>query len=301
MNRHLLYFMVLGLFWGLSPSLYRAMAEAAVPISHIIAYSGLGVGLSLAAVRLVAAQRLNLGLGVLRYGLVCAALMNVPFAASLLYAHHVPPTELALIMSTAPFFNYGVALLTGGENAAPRKLMAVAVGFVSSAMLILSRQGVLSGHVSWWMLAAFTGPTMYTAYNWYAARHWPEGADTLSVGAAESAWSGLLALPFLMWWAPPWSPAVPALPAYWSVLAATLMWVAERIAFFTLIRDRGAVYTIQAVYVATPAAVIFAALFYGGGSDAWLWASLAVLMLALWLNNSTGAALRRAPTPDPSR
>lgn len=286
MNRYFLYFIVLGLFWGLSPSLYRAMAVEAVPVSHVIAYSGLGVGAALAAVGWAVNRRLNFGAGVLRYGFICAALMNVPFAMSLFYSHHVPPTELALIMSTAPFFNYGVALLTGRESAAPRKLVAMAVGFVSSAILILSRDGMLAGHMSWWMLAAFSGPIMYTAYNWYAARHWPEGADTMSVGAAESTWSGLMAMPFLLVLAPPWSPDIPALPAYWSVLAATLMWIAERIAFFTLIRDKGAVYTIQAVYVATPAAVIFAALFFGGGSDAWLWVSLAVLMLALWLNNS---------------
>jgi drug/metabolite transporter (DMT)-like permease len=291
MNRHFLYFLVLGLFWGLSPTLYRAMAEAAVPISHIIVYSGLGVGLALGAFGLMVNRRLNLSLPVLRYGLICASLMNVPFAASLLYARHVPPTELALIMSTAPFFNYAVALLTGRENAAPRKLLAVGIGFASSAVLILSRDGMLSGRVSWWMLAAFTGPVMYTAYNWYAARHWPAGADTMSIGAAESTWSAIVVLPFLLVLAPPWSPGIPALPAYLSVVLATVMWIAERIAFFTLIRDKGAVYTIQAVYVATPAAVTFAALFFGGGSDAWLWVSLAILMLALWLNNS------ERPTP----
>jgi hypothetical protein len=39
---------------------------------------------------------------------------------------------------------------------------------------------------------------------------------------------------------------------------------------FTLIRDKGAVYTVQATYVATPAAVAIAALFFGGASDLWL-------------------------------
>ena len=55
---------------------------------------------------------------------------------------------------------------------------------------------------------------------------------------------------------------------------AGILWIIERIAFFTLIRDKGAVYTIQAVYVSTPAAVLFAIFFYGGGADIWLWISL---------------------------
>jgi len=133
---------------------------------------------------------------------------------------------------------------------------------------------------------------MYTAYNWFASRNWPKDADTMSVGASESIWSAIVAAPFFFLMAPPWAPGVPGLLDYWSVLAATAMWIIERIAFFTLIRDKGAVYTIQAVYVATPAAVAFAAIFFGGGNDPWLWVSLAILMLALWLNNS-GSSIRR--------
>jgi drug/metabolite transporter (DMT)-like permease len=294
MNRHFLYFVALGLFWGLSPSLYRVMGEELVPVTHIIAYSGLGVGAALAAVAWLSNGRVVVSRQVLLYGLGCAVLMNVPFGAGLVFARHVPTTELALIMSTAPFFNYAVALLTGRENAAPRRLAAVALGFLSSAVLILSRDGTLSGTVSWWTLAAFSSPIMYTAYNWFAARHWPTGTDIMSVGASESIWSALTVVPLLLLAAPPWSEATPGILAYWSVLAATVMWIVERIAFFTLIRDKGAVYTIQAVYVATPAAVIFAALFFGGGSDLWIWVSLAILMAALWLNNSAGAIRKTA-------
>ena len=293
-NRHFLYFLALGLFWGLSPSFYRVMGEDYVPVTHIVAYSGLGVGVALAVVARTTTGRVDFSRQVLAYGFGCAALMNVPFAAGLVFARHVPTTELALIMSTAPFFNYAVALLTGRENAAPRRLAAVAAGFTSSAILILSRQGTLSGEISWWTLAAFLSPVMYTAYNWFASRHWPKDADTMSVGASESIWSAVIVAPFLLVFAPPWSGETPALLAYWSVLAATLMWVIERIAFFTLIRDKGAVYTIQAVYVATPAAVIFAMVFFGGASDIWLWISLAVLMVALWLNNSSGAIRKTA-------
>ena len=64
---------------------------------------------------------------------------------------------------------------------------------------------------------------------------------------------------------------------------------AETIAFFTLIQEKGAVFTIQAVYLSTPAAVIIALAFYGG-ADVWLFVALAVLMGALYLNNTGSAA-----------
>lgn len=293
--RHLAYFVALGLFWGLSPSLYRAMGEGKVPITHIIVYSGLGVGLALAAAAWLGRGRINFSRDIQFYGIGCAVLMNVPFGLGLVYARHVPTTELALIMSLAPFFNYGVALLTGRETPVRRRLAAIAVGFVSTAILILSRDGMISGKFSWWLIASFSSPILYTAYSWFAGRYWPRGADTLSVGAAESVWSGLLVLPLLLIFAPPWGGDLPVLFGYWPVLAASLMWVVERIAFFTLMQEKGPVYTVQAVYLATPAAVIFAMVFFGGASDIWLWASLAILMVALYLNN-TGTAARRTST-----
>ena len=299
-SRHFIYFMFLGLFWGLSQSLYKAMAILHVPPTQVIAYTGFGVGLGLIVVAWLTKNRMQWSWQVVWFGLGCAILMNVPFTTGLYLIRHLPATEMAIIVSTAPFFNYALALLTGRENAVPRRLAAVAVGFVSSAVLILSREGMLSGHVSWWTIFAFSTPILYTAYNWFAAHYWPKQANVFTIGASESFWSGLVAIPFMLYFEAPWSPDMPPFLAYWTVLAAGIMWIVERIAFFTLIREKGAVYTIQAVYISTPAAVIFGALFYGGAADVWLWLSLAILMLALWLNNSGTAVTPPVSATQPS-
>ena len=41
--RHLSYFLALGLFWGISPSLYRHWGELGMPVSHVIFLTGTGV------------------------------------------------------------------------------------------------------------------------------------------------------------------------------------------------------------------------------------------------------------------
>lgn len=287
--RHLSLFLALGLFWGISPSLYRHWGVLGMPVSHIILITGLGVAAALAAICQLRGIDWMGGRRLQFFGLGCAVLMNVPFALGLFFARHVPPTELALIISTAPIVNYLVALATGRENAAPRRLAAILLGFVSTAILVITRQGMLSGEVSWWLIAAFSLPVLYSAYNWFASLWWPHGAHPMAAGVAESTWSGLLALPFLLVFAPPWSPAQPPPGAYWTVLLACGMWTLERIAFFTLIQEKGAVFTVQAVYLSTPAAVVIALAFYGG-ADVWLFVSLAVLMGALYLNNSGSAA-----------
>ena len=289
--RHLAYFLSLGLFWGISPTLYRHWGVLGVPVSHVIFLTGMGVGVALAVICQLrgidwwGGKRLQL------FGLGCAVLMNIPFGLGLVFARHVPPTELALIISTAPIVNYLVALVTGRENAAGRRLLAILLGFLSTAILVVTREGMLSGEVSWWLIAAFSLPVLYSAYNWFAATWWPPRAHAMAAGVAESVWSGLVALPFLLLLAPPWSAEQLGAAGFWRVVFGCGMWILGRIGFFALVQEKGAVFTIQAVYLSTPAAVVIALSFYGG-ADVWLFVALAVLMGALYLNN-TGSAAKR--------
>jgi drug/metabolite transporter (DMT)-like permease len=294
--RHFIYFLALGLFWGMSPALYKHLSAINMPLSHTIAITGLGVGVILWTMVFAKRGTFFIPWKLHRYGAGCAFLMNMPFALNLYLAQHVPPTELAVIITTSPFFNYLVALATGWEETNRRKLIAIGFGFASTAVLILSREGMLQGQGSWWLLAAFGIPILYCAYNSFAAKAWPEDSDSLQLGTVESVWSGLFILPFVFLFAPIGAEGQPPLSGYWILGGVILMWVIERIAYFVLIREKGAVYTVQATYVATPTAVILAILFFGGGNDVWLWISLVLLMIALYLNNTRSKINPQAAT-----
>lgn len=283
---HFLYFMLLGLFWGVSPSVYKHLSAVNMPVTHTIFYTGIGVGLIMLAIAAYRTGLRKLDIRLVYYGLGCAVLMNIPFGLNLYLAGFVPPTELAIIITMSPFFNYLIALVTGNENSSSRKLLAIFFGFISTLILILSREGTLAGAISWPLIFSIFIPLLYCAYNTFAARAWPKGADTIQAGAFESLWSGLTILPFLVWFNPIGGEGTPSLYDHWVLIAVTLMWVVERVVYFTLITQKGAVYTVQATYVSTPAAVIIGALFFGGGTDVWLWLSLAVLMVALYFNNT---------------
>ncbi|MCB1379639.1 MAG: hypothetical protein KDK89_14920 [Alphaproteobacteria bacterium] len=197
--------MTLALFWGLSPAMYRYWGEAGVAISHVIVFTGLGLAVFLAMMARLRHGAVNWDRGIHVYSLACAALMNIPFSFSLTFARHVPPAELALVFSLSPLVNFAIGALSGREPLTARRMMAIAIGFSASALLVFTREGMISGKVSWWLLASFVNPFLFAAYNWYAQRYWPPNGTTFSVGAAESLWSGLLALPFMLVLAPPWT------------------------------------------------------------------------------------------------
>jgi drug/metabolite transporter (DMT)-like permease len=285
-QRHLFWFLALGMFWGVSPTTYKHLANIGMPETHTIVITGLGVGVIMLAAAVWKSGWHGLDRRLIVYGAVCAFLMNLPFAYNLWLAARVPPTELAIIITLSPLFNYLAAWLTGSEDTSQRKLAAIGFGFLSTAVLIVSRSDNGFGAASWWLIAAIGVPMLYCVYNYYAARNWPKDADVIQAGASESLWSGILMLPALLLLNPPGAEGQPALWQYWALAALTLMWVVERVAYFTLINEKGAVYTVQATYVSTPAAVFIAAVFFGGVQDVWLWVSLALLMVALYLNNT---------------
>jgi drug/metabolite transporter (DMT)-like permease len=271
----------LGLFWGLSPSLYKLMGEMGIPISHIVVFTGIGVGLGLLA---TIGRKVYLTRPLVLYGLGCGILLNIPFALSLEFPRHMPATDFALIISTFPLFNYMVSLVIGRERLTLTRSLAMAAGFVASAILILGNDADGSSRLTWWTVGAFSVPFLYTFYNYFCSTRWPAGADIRTVGMAESFASALTALPFLLILEPVGGRDQPPLLNYWPLLIAIAIWIVERIAYFTLIRDKGPVFTGQAVFIATPAGVIWGILIFGDQATVWLWASLALLMVALWLN-----------------
>jgi drug/metabolite transporter (DMT)-like permease len=291
------YFVLLGAFWGLSPSIYKVLGPAGMPVTHIIVLSGIGVGVGLAICGRILAGHNAIGTRLIAYGLGCGALLNIPFSLQIVFAAHMPAAVLAIVFSTAPFCNYALALVTGRDRLQPHRVLALLAGLASSIVLVVTRDNAGLGTFSYWTLASFSCPVLFAVYNWFTAYRWPPNVNVYQAGMAESFASALVALPFLLVLAPPGSTPPLGWPSYGLVAFLALMWVAERIVYYTLIRDKGPVYTAQGIYVAAPAGVLYGIAFFGEQPDLWLWISLMLILFALWLNNSrplpvmtTGAA-----------
>ncbi len=291
----------LGAFWGFSPALNKILGQFGLPVSHILVFSGLGVGLGLMLLQRLMGERLQFSWRILAFGLGCGVLLNIPWFGSLTVVRHVPITITAVIISTSPLWTYALALLLRRESASLMRLAALAVGFLSSLIVIVTRApeaGIAAAPMAFgidgWILLTMTLPILYAFYNVFASMAWPKGMTAMTAGVIESFCSALLALPLLPLLEPLALSGINS--GYWLLLAATAMWVIERVCFFTLIQRAGPVTTVQAVYVGTPAAVVFGLVLFGEPMSLWLGISLALLMLALWLNNRALAAARAVAT-----
>ena len=270
----------LGLFWGLSPAMSRLMGDAGLPVSHVLVVTGFAVGIGLELLRRLQGGQAIIPARVWLYGLGCGVLINIPFTGSLYFARVLPVATYALVLSTAPFFSYALSLVTGRERPEPLRLCALVTGFSASGLLILTRADGGIGADVWLLVACFCVPALYSVYHFYASVMWPVGMEPLAAGVTESFASAALAVPFLLLFAP----AIAGTTAYGLAMIASLMWIAERVAFFWLLRRSGPVVTMQAVYISTPGGVIAGAMIFNEPADAWLFVSLGLILLALWLN-----------------
>lgn len=276
----------LGVFWGASTPINKALGLAGVPVTYILVASGFGVGLGLMLLQWLGGGRLRMTRREVIYGFCCGTLLNIPFVVGLFAIRHVPVTLTAVITSTAPLCTYALTLALGRQTHNGARLLALLIGFVSCAIVIVTRTGAGFGAIDGWVLITAALPILYAAYNVYTAMAWPKGMQPLTAGIGESFSQALYGVPFLFWpgAVAPGNSTAGHLGSL-LLLAVTLMWILERVCYFKMIQRFGAVTTVQAVYVATPASVVLGLLFFNESTDAWLWLSLALLMLALWLNN----------------
>ncbi len=282
----ILFVIGLGLFWGISPVLNKGMGLTGVPVTHILVASGFGVGLGLTALQRAMGERLTIGRPEILFGLGCGLLLNIPWGIGLAAIRHVPVTLSAVVISTTPLWTFAFALLLGRERYSWQRLLALIVGLASCIVVIVTRPGASLAGIDWWVWATFALPLLYASYNSFTSMAWPKGMPALTAGVVESFASGVLCLPLLLWIDPVGGSTLILHPAgYLLLLATTVMWIVERVCYFNMIRYLGPVSTVQAVYVATPAAVLFGFALFGESIDLWLLVSLALLMASLWLNN----------------
>jgi drug/metabolite transporter (DMT)-like permease len=277
----------LGIFWGFSPIGTKWLASLGVIPFKTIAFSSLGVGLALLAIwRAIGTVNLR-DTRLWLFGFGCAFMLNLPFGIGLAIIGHVPVSTYSIITSTTPLFGYVLALLTGVETFTKTRALAILLGFLGAAILVVDPRdmadGTMSFAIDYYLAIACALPLFYALYHLFAARFWPKGRDTGAVSIVESLAAGIAFLPLVFFVEGTGTFQMSGM-AWLAVLAVTVLWIIERMTFFNIIRYFGPVSTVQAVNLATVASVILGYWIYSEPIDERLFVSGGLVLFSLWLN-----------------
>ena len=283
----------LGIFWGFSPIGTKWLASLGVIPFKTIAFSSLGVGFALLAVwRFLGPVNLR-DTRLWLFGFGCAFMLNLPFGIGLAIIGHVPVSTYSIITSTTPLFGYVLALMTGVETFTKTRALAIVIGFIGAAILVVDPRdmadGTMSFAIDYYLAIACALPLFYALYHLYAARFWPKGRDTGAVSIVESLAAGIAFLPLVFFVEGTHTFEMSGM-AWLAVAGVTMLWIIERMTFFNIIRFFGPVSTVQAVNLATVASVILGYYIYNEAIDERIFVSGILVLFSLWLN---GRAERR--------
>ncbi len=273
---------LLGSCWGLYYPIFKFAVRSGLPYSGIMMAITGGVAIALLAVAFARGRppvfRRHTG----RFYIVCAMLgYLVPYAFALFATSRVDAAVLTLIGATSPIITLCLAALTRTERMTGRRLLSIALGAASVAILVIPEASFAGDTVLVGMLAGFGVPLSYSSYHVFVSRHWPVGFDSFQVASGEAVLALLIMLPVLFFsggmsvFTGGWT------SGHWAILAAIGFTTLTCWLYFEIIRLGGPVFVSQANFVTVFAGVIWGMTLLGERPSPWLWASLVLLIGSL--------------------
>ena len=274
----------LGVAWGGSFSLAKiAVEEGAHPLGVNYWQTLIGAAL-LISYLLVTKQSLPTGRNYLSFYLICGFLGSV--VPGLLYFYaivHISPGVLAITIATVPIMTYIAAALMKVERTSILRLLGVCCGVLSILLLIVPTESLPDRSAVFWVFAAIAAAACYTGENLIIAIRLPQGANAFIVLGGMLIAATLIMTPFvfatdsfvpLSW---PWGSST------WAIISLAMLSVLCYGLFIMLVVRAGPVFASQTAYIVTLSGVFWGILIFGEEHSLWIWASLAVMLIALAL------------------
>lgn len=280
----LVLLVILGSSWGLHFPMLKFAARSGLPYSGIAAATICGVALALLAISLARGRLPAFRPRTIRFYLVCAFLGYLaPYFLALFATGRIDAGMMTLIGSTSPIITLCLAALAGVERISAIRVVGIGLGLASVLVLIVPQAGRIDGVALTAMILAFGVPASYSSYHVYLAKRWPPGCDSFQVACGEALVALALMLPLFLAtggseiWGSGWT------AGHWAILAMVALTTVDCYLYFEIVRLAGPVFVSQANFITVIAGVFWAMLLHGERPSGWLWGSLALLVVSLFL------------------
>ena len=277
----------LGLIWGGTTSLSKAVSLRGVPALGYALWVSIGAGVLLLMACFVMRKPVPLTREYLRYYLLCGLLGSALPTTNMFYVlQEIPAGVMSMALATVSMLTYLFALALRLEHFVLKRAFGIGLGLLG-ALLILAPTGLGGFELKVLLGLSFLTPALYATNTIYAERHRPQDADAMVLAAGMMCGSAAAL-------------AVPAAitgsfyPLHLHLTTALIVGhaLAATFAFFLyfyLLKLSGPVYLSQVSYVVTIAGVGFGILVFGETHGPTTWLALALIFAGLTLVNAKRA------------
>lgn len=287
MGRHLRgwgILLLMGTAWGLSFSLGRIAATAGIHPFSITFWEALGAGAALILVCLLRGRPFPFSRELALFYLACGAIgMVVPNAVYFYAAAHVPAGILSISLAVVPLITFGVSAALRLERLALGRIVGVCLGIVAIVLLVGPEQSLPDPAQLPWVLLCVAAAACYAGFNVMVSLWKPRGGAAFTTTTALFAAAALQLIPVMAATDSFVLPGWPWTAAEWSLLGLGLINAVAFSLFVYLIETAGPVFTSQTANLVTLFGVLWGIVIFGEQNSAWVWLSLATMMLAIAL------------------
>lgn len=289
----ILVLVLLGIGWGLTTPLAKlAVSEGYLSFGLIFWQFTIGV-VVLGAVSVLRRKLPVFGWPQVRLYIIIALLGTVlPNSASFEALRHLPAGVVVILLSLMPLFAFPIALALGNDRFSAPRLIGLCFGFVGVYVLVVPEASLPDPATLVFIPLALIAPLFYALEGNVVGKWGTYGCDPVQVLLGASIVGMVIALPMAVFsgqWIdprPPWGLPDAALVTSAVIHAATYT------TYVWLVGRAGSVFAAQTSYLVTAFGIVWAVLIFSESYSSWIWASLALIFIGLFLVQP-----RRSETP----
>ena len=280
----LLILLFLGIVWGLSFSLARMATESGIHPVMINYWSCLISATLLSAYCAFTKTIPPITRSLVGFYFICAVLGSViPGTLYFYAAAHVSAGVLSITIATVPLLTFIAAAVFRIEAVSYKRILGILCGISSIGLLVVPDSSLPNPNAAPWVIMMVLAAACYAAEGLVIATRAPPKVNVFVVVTAVLITAVIIMTP-IVWLTGtfelmPW----PFSRSAGAILGMSVIMATAYGGFYYLIVLAGPVYASQTAYLITLSGVLWGILIFDETHSAWIWASLAVMMVALSL------------------
>ena len=217
------------------------------------------------------------------YTVIAVIGITAPNLAYYYAAPHLSAGILSITVSTVPLLTYAFMLFLRYESILMKRVFGIILGLIAILLLVLPEQEIQGSDANLWILLALLSAVLYSVENIYIGHGVDDIIDVRELLCGSNFIAFFLQFPLASYLGV-------AEPVGWLFtlpgLALTGLGISSGIAyamFFYSIKTSGAVFASQCAYIVTLSGVLWGIIIFSEQHSIWVWSSLVVLMVGLFL------------------